>query len=149
APPASRAPGRTSCWTRGCSTAEAPRSRLRYHRAPRRRPPARRPGGRNLRTSLVVLVVAALAASVPAQTIHKVPQEHATIMEAVAAAANNDTILVSAGVYQENVVIDGFSDLTLKAKGKVVISPASGTALVLSDSDNCVVSGFRFTDCPT
>jgi parallel beta-helix repeat protein len=102
-----------------------------------------------MRASLTLVAIALLGARVPAQTTHHVPQEHATITEAVAAAANGDTILVSKGLYQENVVITGFTDLTLKAKGKVIISPASGTGLTLDGCGDCTVTGFQFTDCAT
>ena len=91
----------------------------------------------------LALIVVVLAARVPAQTVHLVPQEHPTIQEAVDAAANGDTILVSKGPYLETVTVTGFSNLLLRAKGKVIISPTAGAGLVLDGCSDCTVQGFR------
>lgn len=97
-----------------------------------------------MRTTVLVLAVAAgLASTAAAQTIHKVPQEHATIQAAVDAAASGDTILISAGTYPESVTVEALSNLLIKGKGKVIIAPSSGAGLVLDTCDHCTVEKIR------
>jgi hypothetical protein len=76
-----------------------------------------------LRTLLVL--VAATAAL--ADTI-RVPADQGTLQDAIDAAAPGDTILISKGTYDENPVIDNKQDLTLKAKGNVVLNCAGDLA---------------------
>lgn len=55
-------------------------------------------------------------------TTRKVPQQFATIQEAINASAAGDTVLVSAGVYEENLeVVNAQHGLTLRGLGKVVL----------------------------
>ena len=60
-----------------------------------------------------------LASAAVADTI-RVPQDQQTIGGAVGAAANGDVIQISKGTYSENVIVNGFNGLTIKAKGKVM-----------------------------
>ena len=94
----------------------------------------------------LLCALALLAGRAPAQETHLVPQQHATIQEAIEAAANGDTILVSSGTYAEAVVAKGFTGLVLKAKGKVVIDPPDGfAALTLDGCTDCTVQKVRVT----
>jgi len=85
-----------------------------------------------LTTTLMSLTL--LAANSLAGVTWKVPQQVSTINGAVALAGNGDEILISKGVYDENVVITSKSDLTLRGAGRAVIAPASGLAI---DASNC------------
>ncbi len=62
--------------------------------------------------------------------------EFSTIQSAVDAASDGDEIIVADGTYVEQVVIDGFSDLTLTAsEGAVLQAPADVVETVRSASD--------------
>lgn len=50
-----------------------------------------------------------------------------TIQEAVDAAADGDTILIAAGTYAEQVIVDGLSDIHLIGVGSVTVVPPAGT----------------------
>ena len=83
----------------------------------------------------------------------------ATIQEAVDAAANGDTIIVSAGTYVEQVQVEGFTDLTIMAADNEVViiqAPADlvetarsssdreiHAVLTVEDSTNVVVEGIQ------
>jgi hypothetical protein len=56
-----------------------------------------------------------------------VPTDYATIQEAIAAAAEGDTITVDAGTYNENIVID--KGLTLEGASGATISPTAGPGI--------------------
>lgn len=74
----------------------------------------------------------------------RVPQQYQKIQWAVDAAGNSDTVLVSRGVYDENVVINNLDDLNLVGKGRVTINPGgSGIALRVSNSDRVRVRNIR------
>ena len=81
-----------------------------------------------------------------AHTIHFVPQEHPTIVSAVGNAQDGDTIVISGGTYAEDVVVDGFTNLTIQGKGKVIIDPPGDEAgLTLSNCTDCTVINVRTT----
>ena len=90
-----------------------------------------------------LLALTALAAGAAAQSTFKVPQDFATIQAAVDAANDQDTILVSAGTYPENVVINGGHLLNITGKGKVVIAPAAGDAVKIDASDFVFLTNLR------
>ncbi len=76
-------------------------------------------------------------------TTLRVPGDHPSIQAAVDAAADGDTILVSAGTYAEQVIIRERTGLILKAKGAAVIDGgASGTPLTIRSSTDVTVTGF-------
>jgi hypothetical protein len=91
-----------------------------------------------MRRALTGLVLLAAAAPAVGQAVHKVPKDFATIQEAVTAAADGDTIEISGGTYDEEVVVTGKANLWIRGKGKVVIDPPTETGLTL---DSC--SGVR------
>lgn len=67
--------------------------------------------------SLALLLTSAASAAVI-----KVPQDHATITLAVAAASAGDTILVKSGVYEENVTIGAaLTGLKIQGLGQVIV----------------------------
>jgi hypothetical protein len=91
------------------------------------------------RDCLVPLFLAALAASAAAGEI-RVPQDQPTIQAAIDAAVADDVVIVSRGVYDENVSIVSRSDLTIEGRGAVVIRP-TGTGLFIHASHNIDVTG--------
>ncbi len=99
-----------------------------------------------MKRSLAVLVVSSfLAAAAQADTI-KVPADFGTIQQAVDNAGLNDSIVVSKGTYPENVLITGKSSLSLRAKGKVIVSGnAAEQAIGVFNSDHITLKGFSLT----
>ena len=93
---------------------------------------------------LFVTPAAALGTGCPI----KVPNDFATIQAAVNAAADGDIIEVSAGHYLESVVIEGFTGLVLRGKGKVVIHGTGDAALTLLECTDCVVDKIRVEGGP-
>jgi hypothetical protein len=94
-----------------------------------------------LPTALFALAV--LAAAADAQVTILVPKDQPTIQAAVNVANDEDKILVSAGTYPENVVINGGHLLFITGKGKVVIAPESGDAVKIEDSDFVFLTNLR------
>ncbi|MBK6938938.1 MAG: right-handed parallel beta-helix repeat-containing protein [Planctomycetes bacterium] len=71
---------------------------------------------------LTVCSLALLLTSAASAAVIKVPQDHATISLAVAAASAGDTILVKSGVYEENVTIGaGLIGLKIQGLGQVIV----------------------------
>jgi hypothetical protein len=96
-----------------------------------------------MKLSPVVALLLLAAPAVAAGDVHKVPQDHPTIQDAVNAAADGDTILISAGTYDESVLVVSKKNLLIEGKGKVVIDPPSGSGLVLEACDGCTVLKIR------
>ncbi len=111
------------------------------------------------RRALLAAATALLSLPAAADTLH-VPQDHATIQAAVDAAADGDTIRVSAGTYPEALLVSGKSGLILQALGKVVLDAggAEDNGVRLSDAPDTQLTGLRVTgaldaafeadDCP-
>ena len=87
----------------------------------------------------VSLFLAAMAAPAAAAEI-RVPQDEPTIQAAIDAAVADDVVIVSRGSYEENVVIFERTDLTIQAKGPVVIR-STGTGLTIDTSSRITVTG--------
>lgn len=69
-----------------------------------------------------------------------------TIQDAVNAAGDGDTIEVCAGTYEEQVVIDGFTGLTLVAASTPTVQPpvnAKGAIIWVKNSTDVTIDGFK------
>ncbi|MBL8768496.1 MAG: right-handed parallel beta-helix repeat-containing protein [Planctomycetes bacterium] len=100
-----------------------------------------------MRRPIIVSLFTLFASSAFAAVI-TVPGAQPNIQAAVNASNPGDTILVSAGTYEENVdIAGGFDGLTIKAKGKVILdcrpSGATGTGPGFAvASQNVTIQGF-------
>ena len=78
----------------------------------------------------LALAAVFVAASPLAADTLKVPQDFATIQEAVDAAAAGDTVIVGPGEYTENVVVvNGKDGLTIQGKGAAIIDAHVGDTI--------------------
>src|SRR5262245_44060802 len=92
-----------------------------------------------MRTASSLLALLVLAAPAAADTL-KVPQDFATIGDAVAAAADADTINVSKGTYLETVSI-AVPNLKLVGKNATIDAQFSGTCVNV-DASGVSITGF-------
>jgi nitrous oxidase accessory protein NosD len=82
---------------------------------------------------LVVSLGPVTAAPILASTTIYVPGDYATIQEAIDAASDNDTIIVAAGLYKEDVIID--KSLTLKGAQAGVDARTRGGPVTIIEPD--------------
>ena len=89
-----------------------------------------------MRASAVLgFAILVLAPSVVAAKTIAVPRDHASIQAAVDAAGTGDRIVVSAGIYPENVVIAGKSKLILRGKkGARIDASENGETLRIEET---------------
>jgi len=108
---------------------------------------------RTLRLPLVILLAGLVSTSVRAD-VRRVPQDHATLTAALAAASPGDTVLVAAGAYSPATNAETFplalatDDVTLLGAGAgqtVLDAMGSGPVLVHMASQGGRVSGFTIT----
>jgi len=73
--------------------------------------------------------------------------DHATIQAAIDAASPYDTIIVHEGTYNENVVIQGFNGLTVKAADgdTVTVQATGGNVILVRDSSFVTIEGLTVT----
>lgn len=94
----------------------------------------------------VVPLVALVALPVAADTIH-VPGDLATIQAAVDAAQPGDVIRISAGTYNEAVVIDTKMDITLKGGKKATVDGGGvNTPFTIQNSTGVTLDGIAIDD---
>lgn len=85
-----------------------------------------------------------LPSSLQAETI-RVPGDQPTIQGAVAVANSGDTVLVRRGTYREGIYLTERTDLTVRARGKVILDIGHDPiGLLLDRCDQVVVKGFTF-----
>ena len=101
--------------------------------------------------SCLVLVLAVCGSESARGGVLKVPQQFATINDAVTAAGSGDTVLVSKGTYVGNVFVDAKTNVTLRAKGKVRVrgTPAITATVFVNACNNFVMRGFRIEPAGT
>lgn len=106
---------------------------------------------KTIRTAVAVAFLAATAAAASAGTIN-VPADYATIRSALDASLDGDTVVVAAGTYTELLQMDQRNNVTLRAEGVVILTPASGKAttagISLSSCQNVTVDGFTILKAP-
>ncbi len=101
--------------------------------------------------SLCVVFLAVLGSFAVAHAgVVRVPQDQATISQGVAAAQPGDVVRVSAGTYADTVDITSRNDLTIEAKGKVVLD-ATGhdVAIAIHDADRITIRGLDIRGAAT
>lgn len=91
----------------------------------------------------VLIALLALAPCAEAAKL-RVPQQYQLIQHAMLAANHGDTVIVSKGVYRENVTLSGFRDVTLVGKGRVIIdAQGAGAALRVPNCDRITIRNIR------
>jgi len=100
-------------------------------------------------TSVTAAAVVGIAATVNAQADLYVPSTFATIQAAINAAQSGDRILVSPGIYHEQLQLNG--------KGIMIVGSSGGTATIVHGDDlrpvvigsgepsSCIIQGLTFT----
>jgi hypothetical protein len=94
--------------------------------------------------ALLGAAVAALPSLAPAETTRRVPEDFATINEAIAAAEPGDTVLVGPGMYRESLL------LTETKGDRIVIRSAAGaaqTTIAYGDTANVNEAVVTFQRC--
>lgn len=111
-------------------------------------PPIRR------RTILKTIGASAVAGSAVAgisgaQSTINVPNDEATIEEAIDNAGSGDTIDVDPGTYTENALVIDVDDLTLTGAGSdevIIESQSTGRGLTVDDADGVTLEGFTLRE---
>src|SRR5437867_2476536 len=91
----------------------------------------------------LLIIAEAPAPSVMAASPLRVPQDYQTIQGAIDAASPGDTIIVSSGVYAENVVIGKSINLTGASADTTIIDGSGlGAGIMIANTSSVTVSGF-------
>lgn len=91
---------------------------------------------------LLTAFLATGALSASANGVLHVPGDFDTIQDAVDDADPGDIIQVAAGIYNEQVKIDGMSGLELRGQDAVLQGSEDGIGIKIVDSDHVLVQGF-------
>ena len=94
---------------------------------------------------ILILLLAVATAGGPnaqAKSVLHVPADFDTIQEAVEAANPNDTIQVAPGTYNENVLIDGKSNIQVRGANSLLQGDQEGIGISIVESDHILVQGF-------
>ena len=75
-----------------------------------------------------------------------VPDDYAYVQEAINAASDGDTILVSAGTYRESLYINKTLTLTGENKENTILDGKDEYSVVMVNSTVVVISGFTVTN---
>lgn len=96
----------------------------------------------------VLIALLALAPCAEAAKL-RVPQQYQLIQHAMLAANHGDSVIVSKGVYRENVSLSGFHDVTLVGMGRVIID-VLGSRVTVSNNriSDCTYTGITVFDDP-
>lgn len=104
-----------------------------------------------LSSAVAISLFGALVAPVARAEKLLVPKVYPTIQEAVTAAATGDEIIISSGIYNEDVLADAKQGITIRSAGNVRIrgSVSSDGALFLKNCVDMTVKGIRFEQTPS
>ncbi|MFN0206915.1 MAG: nitrous oxide reductase family maturation protein NosD [Planctomycetota bacterium] len=91
--------------------------------------------------NVLLLLFSGLICFSGAAAAQTVPDDFATIQEAVDNAGNGATITIKKGTYNENVIIDNKPNISIIGKGKPVISGGIGAALTITNTNNAFITG--------
>lgn len=92
----------------------------------------------SLASPLSIIFFGALACA----DVIKVPSGPTTIQAAVTMAGPNDIIEVSSGIYNESFTVADKTDITIKAKGKVILNPTGGNpGITIFGSNGIKITG--------
>lgn len=96
---------------------------------------------------LVGMICATNSVFVTAQSVIEVPSQYATIQQAINKAAPGETVMVAAGTYNENIVLNK-SNLALSGAGQAstfvsAVNPSQPTVSITAS--NVSISGFTIT----
>lgn len=106
----------------------------------------------NYKKILLLLVILTLASTLTQgygetnSTIVRVPQDYATIQDAVIHSNPGDPIQVSPGTYHVNLFIDKNLTLTGENAETTILNGDGGSAVILANSTSITVSGFTITN---
>jgi len=74
---------------------------------------------------------------------------YATIQSAIDSVVSGDTINVSAGNYNENILIQGKSNIIIKGASGTIISPSSGIGFAIGNSSNITIESLAINTSGT
>jgi len=94
------------------------------------------------RLVLLICLTTALVSSASAAN-RKVPQQYPTIQAGVNAANPGDTVVVSAGIYVEDVTLNSAPFVNVRGKGKVFIHPSSGNGFTVEYGTSNEIENLR------
>ena len=95
-----------------------------------------------LLASTTLFLYSRVAAVSAGTNVIRVPSDFATIQEAIDAAQNGSTILVSSGVYYEHLIVNKTLTLLGAEKEDTIIYGSGGVDVIAVTADNVLIDGF-------